>query len=107
MYPLKDDDGIIKGHTQWPNNQTDQKIDETSQEWSDHLNIGTATQEQDWVNSEMEVVRDAIDELEDGDPRGRADISSWRSYRKKLRNRVTDGVIINDPDTAGRPDRPL
>lgn len=102
MYPLKDTNGKITGYTKWPNDQASTKIDETSQDWLDYLNGINASNEQEWVNSEMIICRNAIDELEDGDPRARSTIVAWRQYRKDLRNHVVSGVIM-----GSRPARPI
>jgi len=38
MYPIRDINGKITGHTKWPNDQTSTSIDNESQEWMDYLN---------------------------------------------------------------------
>jgi hypothetical protein len=53
--------------------------------------------EQAWVVAELAQADKELFILEDGDPRGKADIPTWRTYRKDLRNHTT-GV---------RPVRPL
>ena len=53
--------------------------------------------EQAWVVVELAQADKELFILEDGDPRGKADIPAWRTYRKALRNHTT-GV---------RPVRPL
>jgi hypothetical protein len=53
--------------------------------------------EQEWVVDELVQADKEIFILEDGDPRGKADIPTWRTYRKDLRNHTT----------GERPTRPL
>ena len=53
--------------------------------------------EQAWVVAELAQADKEIFILEDGDPRGKADIPAWRTYRKALR----------DHTTGERPARPL
>ena len=53
--------------------------------------------EQEWVVDELAQADKEIFILEDGDPRGKADVPSWRTYRKDLRNHTT----------GERPTRPL
>ena len=45
--------------------------------------------EQAWVVAELTQADKEIFILEDGDPRGKADIPAWRNYRKALRNHIT------------------
>ena len=39
-----------------------------------------------WVVAELAQADKELFILEDGDPRGKADIPAWRNYRKALRN---------------------
>ena len=45
--------------------------------------------EQAWVVAELAQADKELFILEDGDPRGKADIPAWRNYRKALRNHTT------------------
>ena len=45
--------------------------------------------EQAWVVAELAQADKELFILEDGDPRGKADIPAWRTYRKALRNHTT------------------
>ena len=45
--------------------------------------------EQVWVVAELAQADKELFILEDGDPRGKADIPTWRNYRKALRNHTT------------------
>ena len=45
--------------------------------------------EQAWVVAELAQADKELFILEDGDPRGKADIPAWRNYRKALRNHIT------------------
>ena len=45
--------------------------------------------EQAWVVAELVQADKELFILEDGDPRGKADIPAWRNYRKALRNHTT------------------
>ena len=45
--------------------------------------------EQAWVVAELVQADKELFILEDGDPRGKADIPAWRTYRKALRNHTT------------------
>ena len=53
--------------------------------------------EQAWVVAELAQADKELFILEDGDPRSKADIPAWRTYRKALR----------DHTTGERPVRPL
>ena len=53
--------------------------------------------EQAWVVAELVQADKELFILEDGDPRGKADIPAWRTYRKALRNHTV----------GERPARPL
>ena len=71
-------------------------------ELTDVITEAAVVAEDAWIKEEMANADIQIAILEDGDPRGKASIASWRSYRKDLRNRVTGGVI-----TGTRPVRPV
>jgi hypothetical protein len=65
-----------------------------------------ANLEQEWCRVELAAADIQIAYLIDGDTRQSPPPSDWYTYRKELRNRVTSGVIIGDPSSAGRPTRP-
>lgn len=43
MYALRTE-GVITGHTKWPNTQTSEKVDEKSREWLEYLKPSKAQQ---------------------------------------------------------------
>lgn len=62
-----------------------------------------ATVEVQWVESEIERIRDELEKVQDSDPNSVGSVSDWRSYRKSLR---AWDQHKNFPDKNFRPKAP-